>query len=97
MMGKLTGMLRSDMPIDWNLSPQVTPVSVPQKGKILPIEPIRLPLGLPIKLPINLFAASGEVPIGLVPKGNLGPFNLRGRCWPLGLELLCLLLLQLLP
>ncbi len=96
-MGKLTGVIHCDMPIDWDLSPQVAPVSVPQKGKILPIEPSRLPLGLPIKLPINLFAASGEVPIGLVPKGNLGPFNLRGRCWPLGLELLCLLLLQLLP
>ena len=97
MMGKLTGMLHSDMPIDWNLSLQVAPVSVPQKGKILPIEPSRLPLGLPIKLPINLLAASREVPIGLVPKGNLGPFHLRGRCWPVDLQLLCLLLLQLLP
>ncbi len=96
-MGKLTGMLHGDMPVDWNLSPQVAPVSVTQKGKILPIEPSRLPLGVPIKLPINLFAASGEVPIGLVPKGNLRPFHLRGRCWPLGLQLLCLLLLQLLP
>lgn len=92
-MGKLTGMLHSDMPIDWNLSLQVAPVSVPQKGKILPIEPSRLPLGLPI----NLFAANRKVPIGLVPKGNLGPFHLRGRCWPDDLQLLCLLLLQLLP
>ena len=96
-MSKLTGMLHSDMPIDWNLSLQVAPVSVPQKGKILPIEPDRLPLVWLIKRPINLFAASREVPVGLMPKGNLGPFHLRGRCWPLGLQLLCLLLLQLLP
>lgn len=96
-MGKLTGMLHGDMPVDWNFSPQVAPVSVTQKGKILPIEPSRLPLGLPIKLPINLFAASGKVPIGLMPKGNLGPCYLRSRCRPLGVQLLCLLLLQLLP
>ena len=42
-MGKLTGMFHGDMPVDWNLSPQMAPVSVPQKGKILPIELGRLP------------------------------------------------------
>lgn len=87
-MGRLTGMLQSDMPIDRDLCPHPPPVSVPQKGKSLPSQPDRLPIAFAHRLPFDLPAASGEVPVGLVPKGNVGlP---RDRAWPFQLQLLLL-------
>ena len=85
-MGRVTGVLQGDMPVDWDLCSEPSPVSVPQKGKSLPSEPDRFPITFAHQLPFNLLAASGKVPVGFVSKGNLRlP---RSRAWPVQLHLL---------
>lgn len=85
-MGRLTGMLQSDVPVDRDLSSEPPPVNAPQQGKSLPSEPDRLPIASAHRLPFELPAASGEVPVGFVPKGNV--WLPRGRAWPVQLQLL---------
>ena len=80
------GMLHCDMPIDRDLSSEVAPVSVPQKGKGLPSKSDWLPMDLAHCVPFSFLTASREVPVGLVAKGNLGLFSTR--LWSGELQLL---------